>query len=191
MRSALIFSILSLPLLCGFARAADSLKPDETQPGKLAAINGPITCTILTNNGHYLTAVGGGGRITDVIHSDATKVGSWEKFTLIDSGDGASNIHYGMRTTNGHYLTAVGGGGRINDVIHSDATQLLAWEKLTMVSLGLGVYAIQTIDGHFLTATGGGGRITDTIHSDATKIGSWERFRLSCNNSGGKGEGGE
>jgi hypothetical protein len=29
-------------------------------------------------NGHYLTAVGGGGRTTDVIHSDATQLLSWE-----------------------------------------------------------------------------------------------------------------
>ncbi len=36
--------------------------------------------SIQTINGHYLTAVGGGGRTTDAIHSDATRVGSWEKF---------------------------------------------------------------------------------------------------------------
>jgi hypothetical protein len=144
------------------------------------ALNGPITCAIQSFDGHYLTAVGGGGRTTDVIHTDATRIGAWEKFTLVDSGDGASNIHYGVRTVNGHYLTAVGGGGRITDVIHSDATQLQAWEKLTMVSLGPDFYAIQTIDGHYLTAVNSGGLITDTIHSDATRIGSWEKFRLVC-----------
>lgn len=144
------------------------------------AVNGPITCVIQTNNGHYLTAVGGGGRTTDVLHTDATRIGSWEKFTLIDSGDGSSNIHYGIRTTNGHYLTAVGGGGRTTDVIHSDATNLLGWEKFTFDSLGGGVYAIQTTDGHYLTAVGAGGRTTDTIHSDATRVGSWEKFRVTC-----------
>jgi hypothetical protein len=145
-----------------------------------AAVNGPITCAIQTNNGHYVTAVGGGGRTTDVIHTDATRIGSWEKFTLIDSGDGSPNIHYGLRTTNGHYLTAVGGGGRITDVIHSDATNLLAWEKFSFVSLGFGVYAIQTIDGHYLTAVGAGGRTTDTIHSNATAVLGWEQFRVTC-----------
>jgi hypothetical protein len=108
------------------------------------------------------------------------RIGSWEKFTLIDSGDGSSFIHYGFLTTNGHYLTAVGGGGRITDVIHSDATWLRDWEKLTLYSLGYGWYAIQTIDGHYLTAVGGGGRTTDTIHSDATRIGAWEKFYVSC-----------
>jgi hypothetical protein len=33
-------------------------------------------------DGHYLTAVGGGGRITDTIRSDVTTVGAWEKFTV-------------------------------------------------------------------------------------------------------------
>ena len=37
---------------------------------------------IQTANGNFLTAVGGGGRATDVIHSNATVVGSWEKFRL-------------------------------------------------------------------------------------------------------------
>jgi hypothetical protein len=38
---------------------------------------------IKTVKGNYLTAVGGGGRISDVIHSNATKVGSWEKFKFV------------------------------------------------------------------------------------------------------------
>lgn len=145
------------------------------------AFNGPVTgCVFQTYNGHYLTAVGGGGRITDVIHTDATRIGSWEKFTLIDSRDGTSVIRYGIQTFHGFYLTAVGGGGRITDVIHSDATQLQAWEKLTLISLGYGIYAIQTINGHYLTAVDGGGRITDTIHSDATQISAWEKFQVTC-----------
>jgi hypothetical protein len=172
---SVLMSIVSIALCCGCGEAPET---EELA----SALNGPITCTFQTSNGHYLTAVGGGGRTTDVLHTDATRVGSWERFTLVDSGDGAPNIHYGVLTTNGHYLTAVGGGGRTTDVMHSDAPWLLDWEKLTMISLGLGVYAIQTIDGHYLTAVGAGGRITDTIHSDATRIGSWEKFRLSCTN---------
>jgi len=49
---------------------------------EIEAINGTDYYTIKTVNGHYLTAVGAGGRITDTIHSDATQVGSWEKFRL-------------------------------------------------------------------------------------------------------------
>ncbi len=143
------------------------------------AANAPVTCAIKTWNGHYLTAVGGGGRITDVIHSDAVRIRSWEKFTLYDQGVG-SPIHYGIRTWNGHYLTAVDGGGRITDVIHSDATQVLNWETFILVPVGSNYYGIQTYNGHYLTAVDGGGRITDVIHSDATQLQAWEKFRLSC-----------
>jgi hypothetical protein len=145
-----------------------------------APITAPKTCTFQTVDGHYVTAVGGGGRITDVIHTDAVRAAAWEQFTLIDSGDGSPSTHYGVRTVNGHYLTAVGGGGRITDVIHSDATLLQAWEKFTLIPLGNDSFAIQTINGHYLTAVGGGGRITDTIHSDATRIAGWETFRVQC-----------
>ncbi|GAA3453585.1 hypothetical protein GCM10018962_54180 [Dactylosporangium matsuzakiense] len=157
------------------AAVAAALVPAAAQAG-----NAPVTCFIQTHDGHYLTAVGGGGRVTDVLHTDATKPRSWERFTLVDSGDGAANIHYGFRTFRGQYLTAVGGGGRTSDVIHSDATALRAWEKLSVDSLGHDIYAIETINGHYLTAVGGGGRTSDVIHSDATRIGAWERFRFSC-----------
>jgi hypothetical protein len=144
------------------------------------AKNGPINCYIQTYNGHYLTAVGGGGRVDDVIHSDATHAKSWEKFTLIDSDAGTPNIIYGIRTVKGYYLTAIDGGGRIQNVMHSDATQLRDWEQFQMISLGNGYYAIRTYTGNYLTAVGGGGRITDVIHSDAKQIGAWEKFRLQC-----------
>src|SRR5215475_1308337 len=81
-------------------------------------------CVLQTVNGHYVTAVGGGGRVTDVIHTDAVRIGSWEKFSVVYSHDG----FYSFDTVNGHYLTAVGGGGRITDVIHSNATRALGWE---------------------------------------------------------------
>lgn len=151
-----------------------------SSPTLSLAENGPITCAIKTYNGRYVTAVGGGGRTTDVLHTDATRIGNWEKFTLIDSGDGTPLIHYGIKTFNGHYLTAVGGGGRITDTIHSDATQLQAWEKFTLIPLGYNYYAIQTLSGNYVTAVGGGGRIADVIHTDATMVGNWEKFYFIC-----------
>jgi hypothetical protein len=41
----------------------------------------PATCSIQTvNTRNFLTAVGGGGRTTDVVHTDAIVVRSWELF---------------------------------------------------------------------------------------------------------------
>jgi hypothetical protein len=162
--------------------------------GTASASNGTrIGCTFKTANGHYLTAVNGGGlagvdaggQPIDVIHTDAVQAGGWETFTLVGPGGGAP---YGIQTTNAHFLTAVGGGGRITDVIHSDATAMQGWEKFIVVKAPPApgdpqdVYSIQTIDGHFLTAVDGGGRTTDTIHSDATAINGWEKFHMRCAN---------
>jgi hypothetical protein len=116
-----------------------------------------------------------------VIHTDATRVGAWEKFTLIDSGDGTPVTTFGLRTSAGYFLTAVGSGGRTSDVIHSNATWLQGWEKFQLHSLGFGYYDITTGDGHYLTAVNGGGLSSgDTLHTDATRVGSWETFRVTC-----------
>jgi len=105
--------------LSGAASAATAVK----------SMNGPVHgCVFQTVNGHYLTAVGGGGRTTDVIHTDATQTGSWEEFTLSSPGGGV----YDIQAIDGRYLTAVDGGGRTADTIHSDATRAGAWEKFTV-----------------------------------------------------------
>lgn len=140
--------------------------------------------------GYYLTAVDGGGRTEDAIHSDAKQVGSWEKFRLlVDTATG----HYGVQTDTGNYVTAVGGGGRVADVIHTDATQLRAWEKFRLPASPHdypgteNLYAIQTFDGHYLTAVGGGGKTTDAIHSDAVSVRTWEEFWIwKCGDLGSK-----
>lgn len=91
-------------------------------------------CTFQTPLGYYLTAVGGGGRTTDVIHSNATQVGSWERFNLYYQG--YANVYAIQASVTFNYLTAVGGGGRTTDVIHSDAIQPQAWERFNLVLLG-------------------------------------------------------
>jgi hypothetical protein len=130
--AGVITAIMILWLSLGSVAAAKTMRvtsattTTQNRSFTMPATNGPVTgCVLQTSNGHYVTAVGGGGRTTNVIHTDATRIGSWEKFTLIDSGDGSSNIHYGIQTYYGYYLTAVNGGGLITDVIHSDATHLL------------------------------------------------------------------
>jgi len=84
-------------------------------------------CAFRTLNGYYyLTAVGGGGRTTDVIHTNAQTLSSWEKFNLYYRG--YANV-YAIQTLSTNYLTAVGGGGRTTDAIHSDATSIGSWEE--------------------------------------------------------------
>lgn len=182
--------VLCLSLGSGVASASPLRTASAKLPHTAQSAALPTTaytgCTFQTPRGYYLTAVGGGGRTTDVIHTDATRVGSWETFNLYYQG--YSNVYAIQTAVTFNYLTAVGGGGRTTDVIHSDAIRPQAWERFNLVLLGVrndgvGLFALQTINGHYLTAVGEGGRQTDTIHSDATRIQAWEEFYVSCNPS--------
>ena len=127
----------------------------------------------------YLTAVGGGGRTTDVIHTDAQwPPRAWEKFKFwVDS---VTHQHYAFQTVTGNFITAVDAGGRTTDTIHSDATAIAGWEMFKLLPQSvLPNWAIQTLRGFFLTAVGGGGHDSgDTIHTDALNALEWERFNL-------------
>ena len=150
--------------------------PGEASASTAAAVL--PTCTIQTFDGHFLTAVDGGGHTTNAIQSDRTVASTWEKFQLVPAGD---SIHVGLRTSNGNYLTAVGGGGQANaDAIHTDATVLSTWEEFRIYYTPSAL--IEVISGNYLTAVNGGGRTTEALHTNATisGVGSWEDFRISC-----------
>ena len=139
---------------------------------------------IRTNNGHYLTAVNGGGMGEAAnklpIHTDAGKIGDWETFKVKFATDGTCTI----QTKSGHYLTAVnaGGVGDPTNPVSTDRTAIHSWETFTLERLRKGVYAFQTTKGNYLTAVGGGGKGEAAnklpLHTDAKKVGSWEKFML-------------
>jgi hypothetical protein len=94
-----------------------------------------------TSNGkNYLTAINGGGvggpnKASCPIHTDQTKQGPWEIFSLnIDDTTNPPTVT--IQTENGSYLTAVNGGG-VNggdsQPIHSDATSVENWEQFTFL----------------------------------------------------------
>ncbi len=138
---------------------------------------GPGAYAIRTVGGRYLTAVNGGGvGGANALHTDATQIQAWERFTLVPLG----GDRFAIQTVNGRYLTAVNGGGVGGaDSIHTDATQIQGWEQFTFVALGGDAYAIQTVNGRYLTAVNGGGvGGPGALHTDATQIQAWERFTL-------------
>ena len=152
-------------------------------PGAAHAATDPNTCFIQTDTGNYITAVGGGARSIDVMHTNATVPSTWERFTIVYSGDGS---HYGLRTAFGYYVTAVNSGGlssnNFPDVLHTDATVLSTWEKFTFATDGTdGKFEIRAFDGHLLSAVGGGGRTSRTFDSNRTVLSTWEKFRFTCN----------
>lgn len=163
--------------------SAEAEAPVDAHSAELTAVGDEIKCFIRTLDGHYVTAVGGGGRTWDTLRTDATSPTDFETFTFVETaaqGGTDQKFKYAIRAFNGQYLTAVNGGGQIADVIHTDATQLSSWETFTVSSQRLGVYAIRTDLGHYMTAVGGGGKTDDAIHTNIARIGDWESFTLVC-----------
>jgi hypothetical protein len=151
-----------------------------------------------TSTGNYVTAVNDGGMgdppglpfNSTAVHTNAAAAGPWEKFTLVNAGDGKIAI----KTSGGQYVTAVNGGGMTDPpgfalnttAVHTNAKNVGPWETFTLVPLGSNQYTLQAGDGKFVNAVNGGG-IGDPsgqpfnswpIHTNASKIGPWEKFDL-------------
>ncbi len=145
-----------------------------------------------TVNGNFITAVSGGGRTTDVIHTDAVSVAAWEEFRIAQTGaSGAFSVS--IQTSSNNFLTAVGSGGKTTDAIHSDATAVQAWEtffvrKFGNLSLGDSQYfIIDTTKGQAIAARNGGGQTQNTIQFAGTNSNVpliWARFTLVPQSNG-------
>lgn len=144
---------------------------------------------IRTFNGHFLTALGGGGKTANAFHTDATAVSTWETFWVVKSGDLGSGYRYAIRPagTGGpgqvvNFLTAIGGGGRgaKNFPAMTHFSGLFTDSQFTLIRLDDGSYAIQTANGfNYVTAVNGGGLANgDNLHTDATQIKAWEKFKI-------------
>jgi hypothetical protein len=118
------------------------------------------------------------------VHTDATKVGNWEKFRLWKCGDLGSNFRYSIWVPyNGTVLQAMGGGGRTVDALHAYEAPQSNWGKFTLIRQSDGSYAIQTINGNYLTAVGGGDLASgtpsaDNLQTNRTQVQAWEKFRI-------------
>lgn len=145
-----------------------------------------------TVNGNFITAVDGGGRTTDVLHTDAVNVGAWEEFRIAQTGpSGAFSVS--IQTNSNNFLTAVGSGGQTTDAIHSDATKVGTWEtffirKFGNLSIGDSQYFIvDTSKNQAIAARGGGGQTQNTIQFTGTNSNvplAWARFTLVPQSNG-------
>lgn len=93
-----------------------------------------------TSDGHYVTAVNGGGLggpndSSAPIHTDAKTIGIWERLTL----NFLPNYQLTIKVPNGRFLTAVHGGGMSGPAaspVQTDAAQPAEWGTFTLVTLG-------------------------------------------------------
>ncbi len=134
-----------------------------------------------TWRGTYLTAVNGGGLITEpVVRTDVQRAGPWEKYKLFVLPSSDPTGQWFIQTATKNCVTAVDGGGRTSQVLHTDATKAQAWEFFRFYfDPALGWHGIQTVNLHYVTALGGGGHADPpAVHTDAVKVDNWEKFRV-------------
>jgi len=158
----------------------------------LFRIDGPSasgTFTIKTYDGHFLTALGGGGKATDAFHTDATKASAWEYFYFLKCGDLGSGYQYAIRPTGtgnipgkgdfASFLTALGGGGQTRQAMTA-YSGLQSGSKFKLIRQNDGSYALQTSNGiNYLTAVGGGGLASgDNLQTNRTQVQAWETFKI-------------
>jgi hypothetical protein len=146
-------------------------------------VGGPIlgsgVSTIRTLDGHFLTAVGGGGQSSDPFHTDATAASTWEWFWVLKTGDLGSGYRYAIRPVGiaSDYLAAsLGGGFAVQSI---ERTPLSTDSQFTLIQVSDG-YALQTPNGfNYVTAVNGGGIASgENLHTDATRISDWETFKI-------------
>jgi hypothetical protein len=127
----------------------------------------------------YLTAVNGGGKTTDVMHTDAYFARAWETFRLwVDS---ATRQWYAFQTFDGHFVTANPPGGQwAPNALRTTAGAICGTEMFRLPLVG-GIYnAIQMPTGFYLDAVNGGGdRQGDAIQTDAVVPGIFESFSFA------------
>ncbi len=112
-----------------------------------------VAITIQTSNGNFVTAVGGGGQLTNALHTDATTAKSWEQFTVTKCGDLGSGFTYALLATGSGLLSASGGGGRTQGAIVTGGADDSA--RFTLIRQADGTYALRTSNGiNYVTAVG-------------------------------------
>jgi hypothetical protein len=126
----------------GGGRATDVMYTDQRGIGvnskfKLEPLGGLTYGLKTPDRQHYVTAENSGGltgaNTPDVLHTNATILQDWEKFTLVPQGnDPQGNEIWGIKAFDGHYLTAIDGGGHSSYAFNSNATTVRAWEQFTL-----------------------------------------------------------
>jgi hypothetical protein len=140
--------------------------------------------TIQTINGDFVTAVGEGGRTTDVLHTDATIAKEWEYFSITKCGDIGSGFSYAIKDTSiGQFLKAAGGGGLTQNAVSAEFG-ISDLARFTLIRQADGSYSLQTPNGvNYVTAVSGGGldqgsATPDILQTNQTQAQAWEKFTI-------------
>ena len=176
--------------LGGLPNTTQGVQTELTTPQRdiaLFRLDGPTgqgTFTMKTYDGHFLTALGGGGKAKDAFHTDAVKASTWEFFWVLKCGDLGSGYTYAIRPTGTGYstvsfLTANGGGGQTTQAMTA-FSGLGGSSQFKLIRQGDGSYALQSSNRvNYVTAVGGGGLASgDNLQTNRTQVQAWETFKI-------------
>jgi lysophospholipase L1-like esterase len=122
-------------------------------------------------NWRYVTADAGG---TKPLIANRTAVGTWERFEVVDLGDGTGDVAL-WSDYNGRYVAADSFG---NAPLIANRTAVGAWERFGLTSNPDGSISLQArVNGLYVTAEAGG---TKPLIANRTAVGDWEKFTLTA-----------
>lgn len=144
--------------------------------------------TIRMYSGHFLTAVGGGGRTSDPIHVDATQARDWEYFSIVKCGNLGSGYVYAIKP-----VRPPNGISTNEQLAATSSQQIWVYQSSNPQQVGMrlllqtdGTYAIQVPSGNYITAENGGGiananfKNNPALRTNRTAIQAWEKFRITA-----------
>jgi hypothetical protein len=133
-------------------------------PGSPAPI-GQVIALKATVNGRYVAAEDGGA---SPLIANRTAVGDWEKFLVVDAGDGMIALR---ALVNSSYVCSEDAGA---SPVIANRSAVGPWERFRWINNGDGTISLQSFISNSYVAAEDGGNQPLVANRDA--IGSWERF---------------
>ncbi|MGY3793292.1 hypothetical protein [Aquimarina sp. 433] len=158
-----ITSVL-LALLCFVSLSTQAKNEEKAFEAFETYTDVPIGATIvlIANNGKYVSSENG----KKPINANRTRIGSWEKFVVVDAGNGK----IALKGNNGKYLSSENGEKRM----YCNVNNVWAWQKFKVVKLGNGRIALKGSNGKYVSSENG----KKPMICNRSRIGSWEKFKV-------------
>lgn len=130
----------------------------------LPPVGRTIALRAIVNN-HYVAAHNAGN---SPLIANRVSVGPWEKFTVVDAGNGLVAL---KATVNGKHVAAENAGG---SPLIANRDAIGPWERFRWINLGNGQIALQAVVNNRYVTTEGGG--ISPLIANRDVIGPWETF---------------
>ncbi len=158
MKSILLTLVCFVSLVAQAKNETDSYTTAESSTN----ITVGSTIVLIANNGRYVSSENGKKPIT----ANRTRIGSWEKFKVVDAGNGK----IALKGNNGKYLSSENG----KKAMHCNVNHLGAWQKFKVVQLGNGRIALKGNNGKYVSSENG----KKPMNCNRSRIGSWEKYKV-------------